>query len=427
MRNLFVKGFMAAAAVVALASCSNDEEVVMTTPEGDATVTLGVSVSVPGTKAATTADQVNQDADFATITGISVVPMINGVRQSVIALGDITAGASSKTSWDEATIPSSVNGFRVYAGVPADVLNGITTSAFSYAAPETEDNAHSGLVTWMETNMAGKSLIGQYPLMYFANTDAGDGYYATQSESDWDQVVSWGDKSKNAIGTANNRVKIDGVQYGVGVLASGVAYRRDVTTNTAEEEACFGEASQSAGDTKYSALSLSEGQGMILKGIFIQDQPTAIDADLQGTDHSGVLVGAATNATLQTAKLSFDVNNRVGTANIYAVVMPEDNKEVTVSFQFQNNTGKSLYLKSGDEIVDGGYAYYSTTLTPNVNGNQDAENPLKIFDADYTTLLNANVINWSNGTPYLPQTTDVQIGVEIDVDWQKGLEYDVEI
>lgn len=425
MRNLFVKGLMATAAVVALASCSNDEEVAMTESGATHDVTLGVSVQIPGTKAATGAGDVNQvtDGTFAAIDGIYVVPMINGSRQGPIELEGIAAGTgtgSSKTTWRTWQISNEVNGFRVYGNLPRDVAGRLTSGSFSYAAPATTDNAHTDLVTWMEENMDGKSLVGQYPLLYFANSDVLGGYYGVKDDvNDWDDIVDWKDLTKEDLGD-RNRVKISPVNYGVGVLASGVSYRR--ATRTLEAEAnCFGDADSTPAEERQTYTDLSS-TGMTLCGVFIQDQPTAIDIDLLGTDHDGVLVAAATNATLQTSALSFatDGNAVVENANIYAIVTPEENEGIHVSFQFQNNTGKYLFLEKGGVIAPDGYVYYSTSLSK--NGTD-----LKVFDADYTTLLNANIINWSNGTPYLPVATDVQIGVEIDVQWQKGIEYDVEI
>lgn len=442
MRNLFVKGLMATAAVVALASCSNDEEVAM--PQGEThDVALGVSVRVMGTKAATGADDVNMsgiNGNFAAINGIYVVPMVNGAEQAPIPLGNIEANATNKYSWEKAGVRSDVNGFRVYGNLPAEVVTTIM-STFDYPAPATEDNAHAELVTWMGENMAGKTLIGQYPLLYFANTDIADpdgvkGYYSVNSTSDWDQIANgtsagqWGSKKTTALGT-DNRVKISPVNYGVGVLASGVAYRRtDTNNNLPDEEKIFGEAADTQADQRQTYEDIKSSGTMTLCGVFIQDQPTAIDADLLGLDNNGVLVAAAATAELKTEKLTFSTNNgaSVEGANIYAIVTPETSKEVAVSFQFQNTTGKYLFLEKGDVIAPNEYVYYSTTLTPDAGVKPSGvQGDMLIFDADYTTLLNANIIDWSNGTPYLPVTTDVQIGVEIDIEWNQGLSYDVEI
>lgn len=424
---------MATAAVVALASCSNDEEVAMTQSGETHDVTLGVSVQIPGTKAATGADDVNQvtDGSFAAIDGIYVVPMINGTRQGSIELDGIAAGTgtgSSKTTWKTRQISNDVNGFRVYGNLPSDVAERLTSGSFSYAAPATTDNAHSELVTWMETNMVGKSLVGQYPLLYFANSDVLGGYYGVKDDvNDWDAVTNWESLTKDKLGD-RNRVKISPVDYGVGVLASGVSYRRATRVLEAEDE-CFGGADNTPAEERETYTDLSS-TGMTLCGVFIQDQPTAIDIDLLGTDHDGVLVAAATNATLQTNALAFETSGNavVENANIYAIVTPEENTSVPVSFQFKNETGKYLFLNTGDVIAPDGYVYYSTTLTPEAGVKPSGvQGDMLIFDADYTTLLNANIINWSKGTPYLPVATVVQIGVEIDVQWQQGLTYDVEI
>lgn len=452
MRNLFVKGLMATAAVVALASCSNDEEVAM--PQGEThDVALGVSVRVMGTKAATGAGDVNMgnNGEFAAINGLYVVPMVNGVEQSPIPLGNISANSANKYSYEkDVTVRNDVNGFRVYGNLPSEVVSTITNT-FDYPAPAAadEDIHHTSAGTgdqaqslddWMAENMDGKSLIGQYPLLYFANTDLADpdgvkGYYSVNSTSDWDQIANgtsagqWGNKKTTALGT-DNRVKISPVNYGVGVLASGVAYRRtDVNTNLPEEEKIFGDAVDTGEGDRVTYSDLS-GETMTLCGVFIQDQPTAIDADLLGLDNNGVLVASAANTVLKNAKLSFSTDNgaAVKDANIYAIVMPETSKEVAVTFQFQNTTSKYLFLKGGQVIAPNGYVYYSTTLTPEAGVKPSGvQGDMLIFAADYTTLLNANIINWSNGTPYLPVTTDVQIGVEIDIEWNQGLSYDVEI
>ena len=46
---------------------------------------------------------------------------------------------------------------------------------------------------------------------------------------------------------------------------------------------------------------------------------------------------------------------------------------------------------------------------------------------DFTTLLNATVTDWGNLSGEEVITTDVNLGVEIDTEWQQGTAYDVEI
>ena len=50
-----------------------------------------------------------------------------------------------------------------------------------------------------------------------------------------------------------------------------------------------------------------------------------------------------------------------------------------------------------------------------------------VFQKDFTTLLNATVTDWGNLSGEEVITTDVNLGVEIDTEWQQGTAYDVEI
>ena len=90
-----------------------------------------------------------------------------------------------------------------------------------------------------------------------------------------------------------------------------------------------------------------------------------------------------------------------------------------VSFQFQNNTGRTLTLDDGNTVASGAYAYYSVKL--NKKESKD------IFAAATTTVLNARITDWGKGSVVPPTTTDVVIGVEFDVEWAAGLSYDFEI
>ncbi|WP_276788427.1 hypothetical protein [Paraprevotella xylaniphila] len=46
---------------------------------------------------------------------------------------------------------------------------------------------------------------------------------------------------------------------------------------------------------------------------------------------------------------------------------------------------------------------------------------------DYTTLLNATVTDWGRVSGSEVISTDVNIGVEINTAWQKGVTYEEEI
>lgn len=399
MRNLFVKGFMAAAAVAALASCSNDEGAnVPAQPAEMQEVQLGVSVAVPGSKAATSAGDVNQvnDGTFADITDIYVIPTVGGAFQGAISLGTLTDEASVKYTYKTEEVAANVDGFRVYANVPKATIEGIANSSFTYTAPASTDFKDSN----SDYYASGEGVKATYPLFYYANT-ADNGGFSTATGSDW-TAAAWSD-NQTSIG-ANNLIKIGGVSYAVGVLAAGV-----LESATADDET-VGDASTNIGDN------------MELVGVVVQGQPAAVNQDMEAANASEVMVfAAATNKTLQGSALDWDAtNDKVVTgANIYGVMMPEDAQQIMLSFQFQNNTGETLEMTNGETVANGAYAYYTATVSP--------KNSLKIFDAGYTTLLNGTIKSWFSGTSDIPTPKDLTVGVDFDVDWKQGIKYDVDL
>lgn len=390
MRNLFVKGLMATAAVVALASCSNDEEV--TAPVVDQEVRLGVSVAIPGTKAGSSASDVNQvtDGSFSTISNVVVVPVLsNGSEEhfeAPITLGDMENTNSEKELYKNATLPSNVSAFRVYGNVPTDQTDAIAGGGFTYTPAGNADFKDSA----SQYYDGGNGYKTPYPLFYYGNTNPG-GFYVATGE-DWTAVLDWGSKT-TALGE-NNLVKIDGVTYSVGVLAAGIRAGEDAKAKASD---------------------------FVLKGIVITNQPASVNQDMERADASTVMTfAAATDATLKEQAISWNTSNTnvVTDANIYAVVMPEEAGNISVWFQFQY-VGTDEFQVADGELTTDDYVYY--------RGSLNAKEGKQIFDAGYTTLVNAAVSDWSNGYTDVEEDTDATIGVVIDTQWKQGLSYDIEL
>lgn len=386
MRNLFVKGLMATAAVVALASCSNDEEVAA--PVVDQEVRLGVSVAIPGTKTATGADDVNQvtDGSFSTISNVVVVPVVGNSLQAPITLGDMENTNSEKQLYKNATLPSNVSAFRVYGNVPTAQTDAIAGGGFTYTPAGNADFKD----TASQYYDAGNGYKTPYPLFYYGNTNPG-GFYVATGE-DWTTVPDWGTKT-TALGD-NNLVKIDGVTYSVGVLAAGIRAGEDAKADASK---------------------------FVLQGIVITNQPASVNQDMERANANTVMTfAAATDATLKEQAISWNTSNTsvVTDANIYAVVMPEEAGNISVWFQFQY-TGADEYHVADGTLTTNDYVYY--------RGSLNAKDGKQIFDAGYTTLVNAAVSDWSNGYTDVQEDTDATIGVVIDTQWKQGLSYDIEL
>lgn len=382
MRNLFVKGLMATAAVVALASCSNDEEVAA--PVVDQEVRLGVSVAIPGTKAGSSASDVNQvtDGSFSTISNVVVVPVVGNKFEAPITLGDLENSNSKKELYkDNVNLASNVSAFRVYGNVPTAQTDAITNGGFTYTPTDNDDFADVNSQFDYKT---------PYPLFYYGNTNP-DGFYVATGE-DWTAVLDWGSKV-TTLGE-NNLVKIDGVTYSVGVLAAGIRAGEDAKADASK---------------------------FVLQGIVITNQPASVNQDMERADANTVMTfAAATDAALKEDAIDWNTSNTnvVTDANIYAVVMPEEADNISVWFQFKYVGTDEFQLKDG-AIQENDYAYY--------RGSLNAKEGKQIFDAGYTTLVNAAVSDWSNGYTDVEEDTDATIGVVIDTQWKQGLSYDIEL
>lgn len=406
--------YLFAAAIVAstmgLTSCSNDEEGVANPYEGKTTtVSVGVSVKTPTAKRAALTDaNVNLGGEVADIANVTIVPFIDETGQTPILLGTVVSDDNKKKS-ETATIQQTVNSFRVYGNV-AGIDNTQPFKDFDIT-PGASDNEDRNDGVYQE-------LKAPYGLYYYANT-LKTGYYAVNNNAEWAAVSAWGDliSDKTAI-ASNNRIKIEGVKYAVGVLASKVLVNLEN-----ENDKCFGYVASDVfiGEKTYQEV-LNEKKAMTLKGLVIYDQPASVNTkDFTWNTNKVKVFAAATSTDLTGNKLDFGTSwsGQMTGANIYSVVAPETNK-ITVVYQFLNETDYTLQLNNGELCAPGKYAYYMTELS--ADGTKGY-----VFAAGATTLLNATVKDWGKGTLDMPENTDVQIGVEIDVTWAEGVIYNQDI
>lgn len=421
--------YLFATAIVAgtmgLASCSNEEDVVAGGEAQGATskVTLGVHVNGGVNKKASQGD-VNLGGAIADITNIVVVPMANGVYQKPIGFENLTGTIQSKVV--EASLLTTVNEFMVYANIPAANANASQFASFEYSVASTQEDVDPNLAD----NGFNLPLCGPMPLIYGADaktfSTSGDAdatnFWATTNGATWTA-------NQSAITTATKGIKIDGVKYQVGVLASKVFENTKCDVDAPEFDTPDGKDALTADNWETEIC-----ENMKLTGVFVEGQATTINDKLAWTGNAWLTDVAPSSATVTRATFAdgawADVTGKIAAvedgetqkvdgADFYTVVAPDADDNITVSFQFQNNTGRTLTLNSGTEVADGAYAYYSVKLNKKESKN--------VFAAFTTTILNARITDWGNGTPTPPLTTDVVIGVEFDVNWVAGLSYEFDI
>ena len=406
-QNWYLFAAALVAGTVGMSSCSN-EEIAENPADGATTkIAVGMSLNLPvQKKAATTETDVNFGTGVADNNNVTIVPMVEGAVQNPIVLGNFDEDVND-THYKEATVLQAVDGFRVYGNLPSAPSEAAVFTMPSLAKGNNLDNGDASV----------SNLKEPHSLYYYveSTTTTNKFQVATGTTPDDWESVQFTDAT-GAIG-ANNRIKIPGVTYAVGVFSAAVLDEvEDVDGNAAFTKDIF---STDGGTPDASWEDLKSANGIDITGLIIDDQSADFDAEFNPINGEVKVFAAAKTETLAGQAISFDSSSKVSGANIYTVVAPEDAQTVTINFQFQNNTGKVLHLNNGTTVANGGYFYLPAILDKPADGN--------IFAAATSTLINARVKDWGKGVTTPAETVDVEIGIVIDTDWAKGVAYDEEI
>lgn len=171
-------------------------------------------------------------------------------------------------------------------------------------------------------------------------------------------------------------------------------------------------------------------EGFTVTGLLIGGQPTKVGFNFQP---------AASNDAF--AYTIYDKNltgivamNGVASAVNYTIVLPNDKgrgvadqSKVNVAIELTNNSG--VAFRGADGIIpDGGKFYLVGQLNPDAKTIEGVANPA-VFMSDYMTTMNLTIKSLKSAYNTIPdlRSTKLQLGLSVDLDWQAGLQFDVEI
>ena len=171
-------------------------------------------------------------------------------------------------------------------------------------------------------------------------------------------------------------------------------------------------------------------EGFTVTGLLIGGQPTKVGFNFQP---------AASNDAF--AYTIYDKNltgivamNGVASAVNYTIVLPNDKgrgvadqSKVNVAIELTNNSGVAFRGQDGI-IPDGGKFYLVGQLNPDAKTIEGVTNPA-VFMSDYMTTLKLTITSLKSAYNTIPdlRSTKLQLGLSVDLDWQAGLQFDVEI
>ena len=157
---------------------------------------------------------------------------------------------------------------------------------------------------------------------------------------------------------------------------------------------------------------------------------------------TGLLIGGQPNSVdwefNPSAEREYTIyDNVMNGANIYAkpgntaynYTMVLDNKAVTeevvnIAVELTNNSGQDFYGIDG--IVPNGAKFY---LVAQLDPTSKIEEPKRVFAKDYVTTANLTINNLKKAYMTIPdlRSTKLQLGLAVDLSWEAGLTFNVEL
>ena len=169
--------------------------------------------------------------------------------------------------------------------------------------------------------------------------------------------------------------------------------------------------------------------GFPVTGLLIGGQPTKVGFNFQPASD-------AFDYTIYDNNLTGIVANKNGAASTtnYTIVLPNDKgrgvadqNTVNVAIELTNNSG--VAFRGADGIIPAGGKFYLVgQLEPNAKTIDGVTHPA-VFMSDYMTTMNLTIKSLKSAYNTIPdlRSTKLQLGLSVDLDWQAGLQFDVEI
>ena len=170
-------------------------------------------------------------------------------------------------------------------------------------------------------------------------------------------------------------------------------------------------------------------EGFTVTGLLIGGQPTKVGFDFQPASND------AFDYTIYDKELTGIVaKNGVASTTNYTIVLPNvkgrgvaDQNKVNVAIELTNNSG--VAFRGADGIIPAGGKFYLVgQLNPDAKTIEGVTNPA-VFMSDYMTTMNLTITSLKSAYNTIPdlRSTKLQLGLSVDLDWQAGLQFDVEI
>ena len=265
-----------------------------------------------------------------------------------------------------------------------------------------------------------------YPasLAYFVNTPL---KATTEKNVKWPNTASnweseqW-DGWTDAVAASTQTVALkDNIQYGVANLNTTVTCK----TSTLEDNASV------VVPGKYSANQhiVVPADGFKVTGLLVGGQPDFASWDMTPFDNNFTMTVYDNSLTDISAKYNA-VSNKNYTLLLDNTV-ESNHKPVNIALELVNNSGTDFYGVGG-KIAKGAKFYLVAQLNPTAGTGvtQPGGTTLNdVFVQDYVTTANLTITSLKNAYVTIPdlRASELVLGLSVDLTWDTGLKFDVDI
>lgn len=230
-------------------------------------------------------------------------------------------------------------------------------------------------------------------------------------------TATWGEGWTNEVVNSTRTIALEkAIQYGVANLKTTVKLKAKNLDDNAKAK---------GGQVK--DQNINADSKLKLTGVLVGGQPEYVGWDFKAPattsfDYTVYDNKIASNAALTTT--ASDPN--------YTLVLDNNKAEqetvVYVVLEFVNNTGVDFYGKEG-MVPKGGKFYLVGKLDMNTVSDTNKNGCNHIFVQDRTTVANFTIKDLKDAYNNIPdlRSTSVSVGLAVNLTWEKGIEFNVEI
>ena len=176
------------------------------------------------------------------------------------------------------------------------------------------------------------------------------------------------------------------------------------------------------------------GEGFNVTGVLIGGQPSSVGYDFLPTSNTSFNNTIYDRSMPQDLKAKYYATNPIENIPTNYTLLLSNKKSgksqdaVNFAVELTNNSG--MDFRGADGIVPAGGTFYLIgKLDPSADKGVTTNGRTAVFEPDYRTTANVTISTLANAYNCIPdlRSTNLQLGLSVDLSWETGMSFDVEI